>query len=127
MLRAERICNFQSYAKPRTPLFGGYDTGVPVLLANSAASGGAGKGERPTGFSHSEEPGEVPQCMPLSTDGLGQSIREAVMVTKSSKLSRTLPCIAVSFSRKASVSTCSWVHTWMKRSSCMAGLAERGQ
>jgi hypothetical protein len=23
--------------------------------------------------------------------------------------------------------TCSWVHTWMKRSSCMAELAERGQ
>lgn len=59
--------------------------------------------------------------------GLAQSIRDAVMVTKSSKLSRILPWTAVSFSRKASVSSFSWVHTWIKRSSCMAGLAERGQ
>lgn len=52
-----------------------------------------------------------PWCAPLSTDRPDHSIREAVMVTKSSKLSRMLPCTAVSFSRKASVSTCSWVHT----------------
>lgn len=74
-----------------------------------------------------EKTGHIPCCVPLLLGRLDHSIREAVMVTKSSKLSRMLPCTAVSFSRKASVNTCSWVHTLMKQSSCMAGAAERAQ
>lgn len=74
-----------------------------------------------------ERRGHSPWCAPHPLGRLGHSILEAVMVTKSSKLSRMLPCTAVSFSRKASVNTCSWVHTLMKQSSCMAGMAERVQ
>lgn len=141
MTRAVRTLNFQSFLRSGPYLCGlspgphcGWLTqdsqlssGIVLYQAReNLFLGGTDTEERPICFSYSGAR-KGPWYIPLSTDGLGHSIREAVMVTKSSKLSRMLPCTAVSFSRKASVSTCSWVHTWMKRSSCMEGLAERGQ